>query len=142
MQDSEAVAFDRCIRHAKEEDGRRIAMVPLGPRGDKGLAVIEDADLEMLFDLGLSMRWNRHSKTGAVFAPAPRASGSNVQVARVLMDCGPGENVSYRNGDPTDLRRENLVVNPEGYATRRDRDFLTPRSERKQWGPEVEHVNV
>lgn len=124
------------IKHRKG-----LAFVPLGVRGAKGVAVVHDDDLSMLEDLGLSMRWNRHPDTGAVFAPAPRASGGNVLVSRVLVNAGPGQNVTYRNGDPSDLRRENLSV-VSGNATRRDRNYLTPKSDRKAWGPSVEHEQV
>lgn len=119
-----------------------LAYVPLGTRGQRGVAVISDDDLAMLEKLGLSLRWNRHPRTGAVHAPAGKASGSNVLVARVLMDAGKGQVVRFRNGDPTDLRRDNLILDNDGYATRRDRDYLTPAQDRRQWGPPVEHVTV
>lgn len=122
------------------DDG--LAYVSLGTRGEKGVAVIAEADLAMLESLGLSLRWNRHPRTGAVFAPAGKASGSNVLVARVLLDAGKGENVRFKNGDPTDLRRDNLILDKTGYATRRDRDYLTPAQDRRAWGPSVEHVSV
>lgn len=125
----------RTIQHTQEG----VSFVPIGQFARKGLAVIDTADLVLLEELGLSMAWNRHAQTGYVFAPAANASGGSVQVARVLLDCGPGENVSYENGDPTDLRRSNLSVNPDGNATRRDRDYLTPKAERKRWGQQVQH---
>lgn len=130
----------RAIRHTIDGGGRKVALVPLGRRADRGNAIIDEADLILLEILGLSLRWNRHPRTGVVFAPAGYGSGGNVQVARVLLDCGPGENVCYLNGDPTDLRRDNLDINPDGYAIRRDRDFLTPPEKRRQWGPAIGHV--
>lgn len=130
---------DRAIRHV-EGDARRVALVPLGPHGRKGVAIVDGEDLSLLDSLGLSMRWNRHAGTGIVIAPAGNSSGNSVQVSRVILDCGTGENVRYRNGDPTDLRRQNLEINPEGYAIRRDRDFLTPKATKRSWGPEIEHV--
>jgi hypothetical protein len=130
---------ERTIRHTIDGGGLRVALVPLGRTGEKGTAVILDDDLALLESLGLSMRWNRNRGTGVVVAPASGSSGGSVQVARVLLDLGPGENVRYRNGDPTDLRRGNLEVNPDGYAVRRDRDFLTPKESRKCWGPAIQH---
>lgn len=127
----------RTIIHV-DHDGRELALVPLGRWGTKGHAVIYADDLAMLEGLGLSLVWNRNSLSGTVFAPAPRASGGNVQVARVLLDLGEGHIVRYLNGDPTDLRRENLCVS-DGNAIRRDRDFLTPKDRRRAWGPPVEH---
>jgi len=132
----------RVIRHVMmdtEGGPMRAALVPLGRYGEKGIAVVDEDDLAMLDSLGLSMRWNRNPGTGVVIAPARRSSGSNVQVARVIVDAGPGENIRYRNGDPTDLRRENIEINRFGYAVRRDRDFLTPKESRRQWGPAVSH---
>lgn len=131
--------MSRVIKHVTDDQGRAVALVPLGRLGEKGTAVIDDDDLIELTALGLSLRWNRHAGTGVVFAPASGSSGGNVQVARVLLDLGPGENVRYLSGDPTDLRRNNLAVNPEGNAVRRDRDYLTPADRRRQWGPAVEH---
>jgi hypothetical protein len=130
----------RTIRHIVDQDGNRIALVPLGRQGRFGNAIIGESDLELLDSLGLSLRWNRLAKSGQVVAPCSRASGSCVQVARVLLDLGPGENVSYRNGDHTDLRRSNLAVNPEGYAIRRDRDYLTPKKRRRSSGPGIRHI--
>ena len=130
---------NRVIRHTIDEGGHQVALVPLGREGEKGVAIVDEDDLTMLDSLGLSMKWNRNHGTGVVIAPARRSSGSNVQVARVIVDAGPGENVHYRNGDPTDLRRENIEINRFGYAVRRDRDFLTPKERRRSWGPPVEH---
>ena len=129
----------RVIVHTKDQGGQCVAVVPLGRNGEKGTAVILDDDLALLESLGLSMRWNRNRSSGVVVAPAGGSSGGSVQVSRVLLDLGPGENVRYRNGDPTDLRRQNLETNPEGYAVRRDRDFLTPKERRKAWGPAIQH---
>lgn len=122
------------VQHA----GRHLALVPLGRFGSKGYAVIEADDLNMVEALGLSLAWNRNQLTGTVFAPAVKASGGNVQVARVLLDLGEGQIVKYLSGDPTDLRRQNLSV-VDGNAIRKDRDFLTPKAERRPWGPAIEH---
>jgi len=127
----------RTITHVTH-GGRELALVPLGRWASKGHAVIYTDDLTMLENLGLSLVWNRNSLSGTVFAPAAKASGGNVQVARVLLDLGEGQIVRYLNGDPTDLRRENLSV-VDGNAVRRDRDFLTPKDRRRPWGPPVEH---
>jgi hypothetical protein len=138
MSDSQSDP-NRVILHTVDEGGLRVALVPLGRKGEKGSAIILEDDLAYLESLGLSMRWNRNSGSGVVVAPAGGSTGGSVQVSRVLLDLGPGQNVRYRNGDPTDLRRENLDINPEGYAVRRDRDLLTPKEKRKAWGPPVEH---
>lgn len=129
----------KVILHTVDGGGDKVAFVPLGRNGSKGFAVVDEADLKMLQELGLSLSWNRNPTTGVVVAPAARASGSRVLVSRVILDCGPGQNVRYLDGDPTNLRRSNLEVNPNGYAIRRDRDFITPKGKSQQWGI-IEHV--
>lgn len=54
----------RVIEHFTPPDGRPVAFVPLGLAGEKGLAVIFEDDLEMMVGLGLSLKWNRHHRTG------------------------------------------------------------------------------
>lgn len=128
----------RTILHIKDGGGSAaLALVPLGRGGSKGLATIAEEDLALLQELGLSLSWNRMAGTGAVTSPARKASNSYVQVARVLLDLGPGENVVYLDRDPTNLLRSNLDVNTNGHAIRRDRDFLSPNS--KKWGA-IEHL--
>lgn len=139
VPNQERASVGRVIVHTTDGDGHRVALVPLGRTGTKGIAVILEDDLSLLESLGLSLRWNRNHSSGVVVAPAGGSSGGSVQVSRVLLDLGPGENVRYVNGDPTDLRRHNLDINPEGYAIRRDRDFLTPKEKRKAWGPAIQH---
>lgn len=121
----------RCLYHGRDESGELVAYVGLGRKGEKGHAILYEEDLDLLLSLGLSLRWNRLSKGGTITCPASQTS---VQVARVLLDAGPGQNIHYRNGDPTDLRRRNLAINEAGFATRRDRDLLTPLNRKKNWG--------
>lgn len=97
--------------------------VPLGPGGNKGTASIASEDYSLLIELGLSESWNL-SPRGYVIAPCCRASGSSVLVARVLMDCGPGQNIIYLDRNRKNLLRSNLAVKRNGYALSRPRDFL------------------
>lgn len=126
----------RTVTHSMDEAGRKVCLVFLGRGGSKGVAIIEEQDLAFLQELGLSLSWNRMRGTGVVTAPTRKAPNSYVQVSRVLLDVGPGENIRYLDGDPTNLLRSNLEVNPQGWAIRRDRDFLSPNT--KKYGP-VEH---
>lgn len=138
LSKSSVVMSDRrIIRHTIDEVGRKLSLVALGRGGSKGIATIAEEDLALLQELGLSLSWNRMHSTGVVIAPAKKASNSFVQVARVLLDLGPGENVVYLDRDPTNLLRSNLDVNTNGWAIRRDRDFLSPDT--TKWG-KVEHV--
>jgi hypothetical protein len=87
-------------------------------------AVLYLDDFDMMLALGLSPHWQR-SPSGYVVAAAHLASGSHVGVARVMLDAGPGEIVRFLDRNPLNLRSENLKLVP-GWATRRDRDWLTP----------------
>lgn len=108
-------------RQAWIED--RTCAVPLGPAGGKGTAVLSPEDYAMLCELGLSKNWNL-SPRGYVVAPCCRAPGSSVLVARVLMDCRPGQNIIYLDKNRKNLLRSNLAVKRNGYALSRPRDFL------------------
>lgn len=109
-------------RQPRYEKG--VVVVPLGPQGSKGSAYVLPADYDMLVALGLSSNWNL-SPLGYVTAPCARAPGAHVLLARVLMDCGPGESVGYRDGNKLNLRRHNLKVNKKGYSLYRAREFLS-----------------
>lgn len=53
---------------------------------------------------------------------------NNVGVARLIAGVGPGRIVRYRDGDPANLRDDNLEV-ARGRATRRDRAVLEMRKD-------------
>jgi hypothetical protein len=114
---------------------KNTVLVPLsGGRG--GWAVVNEDDLALLESVGLSLRWTRDISSGAVSAPASASPNRHVSVSRVLLDAGEGEAVRFLNGDPTDLRRENLLL-VDGSGTRRDRDYLSKRP--RKWGSDVQH---
>lgn len=105
--------------------GKQIAVVTT--RNGKKIELYLE-DYEYLMGLGLSPAWNLSPK-GYVSAPAYRAKGGQIGVARVLLDAGPGDLVRYYDGNPSNLRRENLsLAAGVGWSTRRDRDFLTPKN--------------
>ena len=97
-------------------------MVPLGRKGAIEAAIWED-DYNFVRSLGLSGNWtkllNKH-----VVATAPKASGNHVLVARVLLDAKAGQSIRYFDGNPLNLRRENLQLIARAGSIRRDRDFL------------------
>ena len=107
-----------------EKNGEKLVSVSLGRYG-KAEAVLYEPDFDFLCRLGLSTSW-RQSPLGYVVTPACKASGQNVSVARCLVDAAEGQVVRYIDGDKKNLRSKNLVVVEGGYATRRDRDFITP----------------
>jgi hypothetical protein len=111
-----------------DTDGREIVYIPLAGKGE---ATLYHDDFERLQELGLSLSWNR-LPNGYVTAPAYKAPGKSIQVARVILDAGPFERVKYINGDPTDLRSKNLCLLSGGGASRRDRDFISAKPRRVQ----------
>ena len=111
------------VRCGRDAESREIIYVPLR---NKGEAILYREDFDRLLELGLSLSWNR-LPNGYVTAPAYKAHGNSIQVARVIVDAGPGEQVKYVNGDLTDLRSSNLCLLKGGGASRRDRDFISAR---------------
>jgi hypothetical protein len=114
------------VRHTYDEDGQDIILVPLARGGE---ATLYQTDFNALLDLGISLSWNR-LPNGYVVAPAAKAPGNSIQVARVIVDAGPGERLKYVNGDLTDLRSKNLCLLSAKGATRRDRDLI---SDKPRW---------
>jgi hypothetical protein len=111
--------------------GNQLVSIRLGRNGEKGEAIIDCDDFELLMGLGMSSTWNC-LPAGYVLASAGRAKGGNVGVARVLLDCGPNQSVRYRDGNKFNLRRSNLELRlMSGASTRRDRDYLTPPEMRR-----------
>lgn len=108
-----------------------VIAIPLGPNGSKGVAHIERDDWMFLLKLGLSPNWYL-SPSGHPTVAAHRAKGGRVTVSRVLLDAGPRQTVRFVDGNPRNLRRENLQLCDNGSATRRDRDFLTPENLRRR----------
>jgi hypothetical protein len=99
-------------------------LVSLGRLGDKGIAVLDRADFKLLCcELGVSPNWNV-SPDGTVIIGT---KNKNLTIARLLMDAGPEQQVTYADGNKRNLTGRNLGLMP-GYATRRDRSLLTPLS--------------
>lgn len=90
----------------------------------KNVAEIWAEDLEALQALGLSTNWAA-LKSGHVTCNARRAASAKALVARILMDARAGEMVTYRDGNPLNLRRENLTVVPHQRARMRARDLIS-----------------
>ncbi|MHB9435687.1 MULTISPECIES: hypothetical protein [unclassified Mesorhizobium] len=64
---------------------------------------------------------------GSVSARGP--DGLRLIVARVLTDAKAGEVVEYLDGDPLNLRRENMSIR-DGFSTKHDRALLIEAKER------------
>ncbi len=113
----------RLIKTISKDDGRTVALVGLGRAGDP-IAMIYLDDFEFLMQLGITANWTCMPVGNYVTCNSYNNSGSKLQVARVLLDAGPGTSVRYVDGNPLNLRRENLTVVASRKAIRRDRDFV------------------
>ena len=94
----------------------------MGRAGATEAAIWED-DYKFIRRLGLSGNWSKLQRMHVV-ASARRPGGNHVLVARVLLDAKQGQGVRYLDGDPLNLRRENLKLMSHAGAIRRDRDYV------------------
>lgn len=121
------------ILHDKDDNGNNVVKVPLS--NTNNYATISELDFNDLMDLGLSPEW-KQGADGIVQARVP--GRTNLSVARLITDAST-QRVSYLNGDKTDLRRGNLVLDGNGLRARvRARDLVIPTPRLKR--VEVEHV--
>lgn len=104
-----------------------ITHIPLRSGPWEGLKVeIEAEVLAYLKTIGAEPPFFAVFSSSSTSSPQIRCScrgmgGGQATVARLIMDAGPGEIVRYRDRNPLNLRRANLVKVP-GKASRRDRE--------------------
>lgn len=110
------------ISQHQAHHNQEVVVVRAGKRNPQEVFIWRE-DLELLNSLGLSSSWSC-LPSGYVMACASRASGNHVMVARVLLDCHAGQGVRYRDGNPRNLRRENLKKTHGSHSCRRDRDYI------------------
>lgn len=84
-----------------------IAYVPLGKDGKHGEAKIFLEDYQRLMEKGISPNWFAHSPKGYVSVFIKHIPRS---IARLLLDVPRAMVVKYKDGDITNLLRDNLVV--------------------------------
>lgn len=89
-----------------DPDGHAVVAVPLA-RGDRP-ARVDPQDFRRLIDLGLSPAWTFNSNGQQNAYVRAMMNGKLCTAARMIMNAGRGDQVSYRDGDPTNLRRDNL----------------------------------
>lgn len=105
-------------------DGKEVCYVPLGRGSNSAEATIYKEDYDLLMKLGLSGNWLQ-TQQGYVTAASGRINPpARLQVGRVLMDAKPGTQVRCLDGNPLNLRRDNLVLAKGGFSLRRDREFI------------------
>lgn len=91
--------------------GGRIVEIPLSGEIGAGLwAVVTDHQWKRLHGLGVRGAWFLNFNGDRKPYVRATAAGKLTTLARLLTDAGKGEVVGYRNGDPLDLRTENLEV--------------------------------
>jgi hypothetical protein len=98
------------ITRTHDTDGRPIAVIPLA---NGGTAKMLAADWQEWNRLGLPTRWTLNPTGNGhayVRAARTRATGCLFTPARVLLEAGRGQIVRYRDGDTSNLRRDNLYL--------------------------------
>lgn len=101
-------------------DGRDVIRVYLNDERKVCELWLEDYNLAV-HNLKLNPNFTTHDDKNNVLTKTH--SNFWLSVARVLVDAEPGEIVKYRDGNPLNLRLENLVK-VKGPSKRRDRDFI------------------
>jgi hypothetical protein len=112
-----------------EEGTRLLARVPLG--GEPGLyAEMWKDDYDFLVKLGLSPNWACYRSKNAFYvtAAAVDTPSNRVLVARVLVDADAGQVVRYADGNPLNMRRENLRLVASAKAKSRARNFIRSKN--------------
>lgn len=113
-----------------QEGARVVARVSLG-RDPVLKAEIWKDDLDFLIRLGVSSNWTAAVSGGQYYVRANARNNppsNKVLVARALLDAGPGQIVKYVDGNPLNLRRENLRLVANKGAIKRARDFISAKN--------------
>ena len=109
-----------------DEHGIPCVRMPLA--GTDLTAILWQIDYERLKRAGLSNYWTANrSGAGNIYVRAKRSGMGLLMVARMVLEGPEGELsqvVRYANGDRLDLRRPNLYVTVNPYASARARDKL------------------
>jgi hypothetical protein len=92
--------------------------VPLGRSGQHE-AIIALDDYQQLIELGVSPNWQRCG--GSVSAVTKKG---NMLVGRILADARAGQRVHYKDGNPLNLRRDNLSVREGGFSVVNNKEAL------------------
>jgi hypothetical protein len=116
--------------HGVEQD-QKVVTVPLANSGRRvKLYETDYRELELL-GVGLPWRWSQ----GQVWV---RNNNRNISIARLILDADKGEKISFRDADPGNLVRSNLVRLP-GTSQYRARDQVVTKFRGKT--DEVRHLS-
>jgi hypothetical protein len=98
------------------EGGRKLVAVPV--KTVKSKFVLYADDFNDLMSLGVSPHWHFYHNQAIV-----RNSGKEISIARLIRDARANQIVLAKDGNPFNLRRENLVIAP-GSSKFRARDII------------------
>ncbi|MFT4160913.1 hypothetical protein [Shinella sp.] len=114
------------VRHAPirftDERGRGCLKVPLDRYGRK-YAIVTVRGYQAVQDAGATGAWRLNSNGHGGAYVRTFAAGTVLMPARIIAGAGPRSVVRYVNGDPLDLRPENIVLR-KGAAKRADADIV------------------
>jgi hypothetical protein len=96
-------------------DGLKLVDITLR---DGEVCTLEQADFEELLKSGTPAAWKMFLNNVAV-----SLNKKNVQIARLLLDPDTGRSIRYLDGNPLNLRKDNLIVT-NGRSRFRDRKLL------------------
>lgn len=94
----------RETEYISDLDGTAIALVPVGKQD--AICTIAKADHDFLIKSGVSPNW---AVSNSKYVTAIR-DGKRDYIARMVCMCRTGQFISYKDGDPLNLRRANLQV--------------------------------
>jgi hypothetical protein len=105
------------------ENGKDVVLISVVNKRETKVALLYKEDFDSLLALGVSPYWcapNDKQSNVLVAGVGKRKIG----VARLLLDAGNGQIVKYKDGNPLNLKRENLELVANGRGKTRDRDLL------------------
>ena len=103
------------IQHFREGK-RKLVAVPVTTVKSK--FILYEDDWKDLIALGVSPLWHYYHKMAIV-----RSAGKEIPVARLIRDARPHQLVTSLDGNPFNLRKDNLILAP-GYSRFRARDMI------------------
>lgn len=104
---------------ALDADGKKIVYIPLASTTER--VRMQQFDFERLMQLGFSRFWflSSNGRGPAYVRCKGKTDGGQFSLARLLMRPRSNQVVRYRDGNPLNLRRDNLYLD-EGWSKARE----------------------